>query len=153
MLTPYEGTKADDDGTAIWYPDFDERERYKMEFYTCMKKAVSESPQDMEHALVLLAGYCQKAGLEEEACTVRAAWNHRFKPLGEDLIRKIFRETYVQPYNGKVLSQMNEKERIIREHNQSYMEESSTEGVLPSLFEPVPEHTKENLWRGLIFSH
>ena len=114
VLTPYEGTKADDDGTVVWYPDYDERERYKMEFYTCMKKAISESPQDMEHALVLLAGYCQKAGLEEEACTVRAAWDHRFKPLGEDLIRKIFRETYVQPYNGKVLSQMNEKERIIR---------------------------------------
>jgi hypothetical protein len=27
------------------------------------------------------------------------------------------------------------------------MEESSTEGILPSLFEPVKEHTKENLWR------
>ena len=40
-----------------------------------------------------------------------------------------------------------EDERIIREHNQSFMEESSTEGILPSLFEPVKEHTKENLWR------
>ena len=40
-----------------------------------------------------------------------------------------------------------EDERIIREHNQSFMEESSAEGVLPSLFEPVAEHTKENLWR------
>ena len=114
VLVPYEGTKADDDGTVIWYPDFDERERYKLEFYTCLKKVISESPQDMEHALVLLAGYCQKAGLEEEACIKRAMWDHRFKPLGEDLIRKIFRETYVQPFNGKTLSQMNEKERIIR---------------------------------------
>ena len=113
-LKPYEGTKTDDDGIVVWYPDSDERERYKMEFYTCMKKAVSESPNDMEHALVLLAGYCQKACLEEEACTVRAAWDHRFKPLGEDLIRKVFRETYAQPYNGRTLSQMNEKERIIR---------------------------------------
>ena len=114
VLVAYEGTKADDDGTVIWYPDSDERERYKLEFYTCLKKAVSESPQDMEHALVLLAGYCQKAGLEEEPCVTRAMWDHRFKPLGEDLIRKIFRETYTQPYNGKTLSQMNEKERIIR---------------------------------------
>ena len=114
VLTPYEGTKADNDGTVIWYPDSAERERYKLEFYTCLRKAFSESPQDMEHALVLLAGYCQKAGLEEEACTKRTTWDHRFKPLGEDLIRKIFRETYVQPYNGKTLSQMNEKERIIR---------------------------------------
>ena len=27
------------------------------------------------------------------------------------------------------------------------MEESSAEGVLPSLFEPTIEHTRENLWR------
>ena len=114
VLAPYEGTKADDSGTVFWFPDSDERERYKLEFYTCMKKALGESPQDMEHTLVLLAGYCQKAGLEEEACTVRAIWDYRFKPLGEDLIRKIFRETYIQPFNGKSLSQMNEKERIIR---------------------------------------
>ena len=114
VLTPYEGTKADDNGTVYWFPDSDERERYKLEFYTCLKKALSESSQDMEHALVLLAGYCQKAGLEEEACTKRTIWDHRFKPLGDDLIRKIFRETYVQPYNGKTFSQMNEKERIIR---------------------------------------
>ena len=114
VLAPYEGTKADDSGTVFWFPDSDERERYKLEFYTCMKKALGESPQDMEHTLVLLAGYCQKAGLEEEACTVRAIWDYRFKPLGEDLIRKIFRETYIQSFNGKSLSQMNEKERIIR---------------------------------------
>ena len=114
VLTPYEGTRTDDDGTVIWYPDYDERERYKLEFYTCLKNALIESPQDMEHCLVLLATYCQKAGLEEEACAVRATWDHRFKTLGDDLIRKIFRETYQEPLNGKVASQMNEKERIIR---------------------------------------
>ena len=114
VLQPYAGTKTDDSGTVIWYPDLDERERYRLEFYTCLQKAVGECPDDVEHCLTLLASYCQKASLEEEACTVRAQWDHRFKPLGNDVIRKIFRETYEQPYNGRTLSQMNEKERIIR---------------------------------------
>ena len=114
VLKPYEGTKADDDGTVVWYPDSDERERYQLEFYTCLRKALDDTPEDMEHSAVLLAAYCQKAGLAEEACVSRTLWDHRFKALGEDVIRKIFRETYVKPYNGKTLSQMNEKERIIR---------------------------------------
>ena len=114
VLRPYDGTRADDDGTVIWYPDSDERERYKLEFYTCLKNALSESPDDMEHCLVLLATYCHKAGLEEEPCVVRACWDYRFKELGDDLIRKIFRETYVKPLGDRMLSQMNEKERIIR---------------------------------------
>jgi predicted P-loop ATPase len=39
-----------------------------------------------------------------------------------------------------------EDERIIREHNQSFMEESSMESVLPEIFEPTNEHKRENLW-------
>ena len=113
-LAPYEGTRTDDDGSVVWYPDYDERERYKLEFYTCLKKALGEEPDDAEHCVVLLAGYCQKAGLAEEASTKRVIWDRRFRSLGDDLIRKIFRETYEKPYNGRPLSQMNEKERIIR---------------------------------------
>ena len=113
-LTPYAGTRTDDDGTVIWYPDSDERERYRLEFYTCLRKALSDCSNDREQCLVLLAGYCQKAGLEEEACVARVLWDHRFNPLGDDVIRKIFRATYEKPYNGRTLSQMNEKERIIR---------------------------------------
>ncbi|MCR5365025.1 MAG: hypothetical protein K6E67_02615 [Prevotella sp.] len=113
-LTPYAGTRTDDDGTVIWYPDSDERERYRLEFYTCLRKALSDCSNDREQCLVLLAGYCQKAGLEEAACVARVLWDHRFNPLGDDVIRKIFRATYEKPYNGRTLSQMNEKERIIR---------------------------------------
>ena len=40
-----------------------------------------------------------------------------------------------------------EDEREIRQHNQSFMEESSAEGILPSLFEPTTDHARENLWR------
>ena len=114
VLQPYDGTKTDDDGTVIWYPGYDERERYQMEFFTCLQKALSDSPEDAEHCVVLLAGYCQKAHLEEEACTKRAMWDYRFKKLGDDVIRKIFRTTYQKPLGGKAVSQMNEKERIIR---------------------------------------
>lgn len=114
VLTAYEGTRTDDDGTVIWYPDYDERERIQMEFQVCLSKAVDDGGDNAEHCLQLLADYCHKAGLEEEACTVRALWQMRFKPLGEDLVRKTFRNTYKKAYHGKPLSQMNEKERIAR---------------------------------------
>ena len=113
-LKPYEGTKADDGGTVIWYPDDEQRERIKMEFQTCLSKAIDDAPDNMEECLQRLADYCRKACLAEEGCTVRAIWNRRFKPLGEDLIRKTFRNAYKQPYDGKPISQMNEKERIMR---------------------------------------
>ena len=114
VLTAYKGTKADDDGQVIWYPDYDERERIKMEYYTCLSKALDDQPECDEQCLVLLAGYCQKAHLEEEACVMRTHWDNRFRQLSLDVIRKVFRETYKKPYNGRTLSQMNEKERIIR---------------------------------------
>ena len=114
VLQAYEGTKADDDGQVVWYPDYDERERIQMEYYTCLSKALDDKPECDEQCLVLLAGYCQKAHLEEEACVMRTHWDHRFRQLSLDVIRKVFRETYQKPYNGKTMSQMNEKERIIR---------------------------------------
>jgi predicted P-loop ATPase len=114
VLTAYEGTKADDDGQVIWYPDYDERERIQMEYYTCLSKALDDQPECDEQCLVLLAGYCQKARLEEEACVMRTHWDRRFRQLSLDVIRKVFREIYKKPYNGRTLSQMNEKERIIR---------------------------------------
>ena len=113
-LKRYEGTKTDDNGAVIWYPDYEERDRIKMEYYTCLSKALDDHPAESEECLVKLAGYCQKAGLEEEACVKRAQWDIRFKQLGDDIIRKAFRTVYKKPYNGRTLSQMNEKERIIR---------------------------------------
>ena len=114
VLKAYEGTKADDNGQVIWYPDYDERERMQMEYYTCLSRALDEHPEADEQCLVLLAGYCQKARLEEEACIMRAHWDVRFHQLSLDIIRKVFRSAYKKPYNGRTLSQMNEKERIIR---------------------------------------
>ena len=113
-LQPYEGTKADDNGTVIWYPDYEHRERIEMEFQTCLAKALDDCPENMEQCLQALADYCAMACLAEEGCVVRASWNARFKPLGLDLIRKTFRNSYKKPYNGKPISQMNEKERIMR---------------------------------------
>ena len=113
-LKPYEGTKTDDNGTVIWYPDYEQRERIEMAFQTCLSKALDDCPENMEQCLQTLADYCAKACLEEEGCVVRASWNARFKQLGTDLIRKTFRNAYKKPYKGKPISQMNEKERIMR---------------------------------------
>lgn len=113
-LQAYEGTQADDDGTVIWYPDYELRERIEMAFQTCLSKALDDCPDNMEQCLQTLADYCAKACLEEEGCVIRASWNARFKPFGTDVIRKTFRNSYKKPYNGKPISQMNEKERIMR---------------------------------------
>ena len=113
-LKVYEGTKTDDDGTVVWYPDDDERERIQMEFQICLSKAIDDCQDDMEQCLQTLADYCRKGCLSEEGCVKRALWNARFKALGEDLIRKVFRNTYKEPYNGKPVSQMNDKERVMR---------------------------------------
>lgn len=113
-LQAYEGTKADDDGQVVWYPDSDERQRFDLEFQTCLAKALDDCPTDMTECLQTLADYCAKACLPEESCTLRTSWNARFKPLGTDLIRKTFRNAYKKPYDGRPVSQMNEKERIMR---------------------------------------
>ena len=113
-LTAYEGTEADDEGRVVWYPDYEQRERIELEFQTCLSKAIDDCGDDAEPCLQALADYCNKAGLAEEGCVMRASWNARFKPLGIDLIRKIFRNSYKKTYNGKPISQMNEKERIMR---------------------------------------
>ena len=113
-LQAYEGTKADDDGQVVWYPDSDERQRFDLEFQTCLAKALDDCPTDMTECLQTLADYCAKACLPEESCTLRTSWNARFKPLGADLIRKTFRNAYKKPYDGRPVSQMNEKERIMR---------------------------------------
>ncbi|MBR3480013.1 MAG: hypothetical protein IKH32_04860 [Prevotella sp.] len=113
-LTAYEGTKTDDNGTVVWYPDDEARERIEMEFQTCLSKAIDDAGDQPEECLQILADYCRKACLQEEGCVVRTLWNARFKPLGEDLVRKVFRNTYKKPHNGKPVSQMNEKERIMR---------------------------------------
>ena len=113
-LTVYEGTKADDEGTVVWFPDDEERSRIELEFQICLSKAIDDCGNEAEKCLQTLADYCHKACLAEEGCVTRTMWNARFKPLGTDVIRKTFRNTYKNPYNGKPVSQMNEKERIMR---------------------------------------
>jgi hypothetical protein len=113
-LKAYEGTKTDDNGTVVWYPGYEKRERIELEYQTCLSKALDDCPENMEQCLQTLADYCNKACLSEEGCIVRTSWNARFKPLGIDLIRKTFRNAYKKPYKGTPVSQMNEKERIMR---------------------------------------
>ena len=113
-LQAYEGTKVDDDGTVVCYPNTEEIERIDLEFQTCLSKAIDDSEGNAERCLQLMADYCAMACLQEEGSIVRASWNSYFKRLGIDLIRKTFRNSYKKDYKGKRLSQMNEKERIMR---------------------------------------
>ena len=114
-LTKYQDVKVETDGSIEWYPSYEEREQLRMEYYSCLYRALEEHPDDNdeEQALVALADYCRKARLEEEACVKRTLWQCRFQGQ-EDLVRKIFRSAYVRSYQGKTTSQMNQKERIAR---------------------------------------
>ena len=94
-LKAYEGTKTDDNGTVVWYPGYEQRERIELEYQTCLSKALDDCPENMEQCLQTLADYCNMACLAEEGCVVRTSWNARFKPLGIDLIRKTFRNAYI----------------------------------------------------------
>ena len=278
ILLPYMGTKTDDDGTVIWYPDSDEQERYKLEFYTCMRKALDESPDDMEKCLVLLADYALWPkyfhrwflAMVAQAMNINRDYGNSMVPMligGEGIKKSIFcknilppsmREYYmddikmqnpeqvervlgrmwlvcIDEFNAKtdreqakvkrlltekdvqmrkmrsaeytmtprlcsfiattndptplssaegnrrylcieVKGEIDMSERVpykqmfaqavtelqdpdclywftsedeqeIREHNHSFMEESTAEGILPSLFEPTAERTRVNLWR------
>lgn len=57
-LGVYAGTKADDDGTVVWYPDSDERNRIDLEFQTCLSEALDDQPENMKACLQALADYC-----------------------------------------------------------------------------------------------
>ena len=113
-LAVYEGTKVDDEGTVVLYPDNEERQRMELEYQACLSKAIDDGEGQAEKTLQTLADYCHKACLQEEACVERASWNARFGTLGIDVIRKTFRNAYKDPCNGRNISQMNEKERIMR---------------------------------------
>ena len=112
-LAPYRRVQVDDDGWVTDVPAYEERQRMKEEFYTCLTRALNEYPaeEDAEQALCTLAGYCRKAMLEEEASVRRTLWHWHFREH-EDVVRKIFRAAYAREYQGKPLSQMNQKERI-----------------------------------------
>ena len=114
VLKAYKGTQVEDGGEVVWYPEYNERERLQMEYQACLSKAIDEEADDSERCVQLLADYCAKARLGEEGCVKRTQGRFRFRDVSDDLIRKIFRNAYKQPYEGRALSQMNEKERIMR---------------------------------------
>ena len=114
VLKAYKGTQVEDGGEVVWYPEYNERERLQMEYQACLSKAIDEEADDSERCVQLLADYCAKARLGEESCVKRTQGRFRFRDVSDDLIRKIFRNAYKQPYEGRTLSQMNEKERIMR---------------------------------------
>ena len=115
LLSTYRQPYVDDNGNVEDGPTDEEREHMKEEYYTCLKKALEEHPnqKDQEQALCTLAGYCHQAHLEEEASVRRTLWQWQFLEH-EDIVRKIFRAAYARNYQGKALSQMNQKERIAR---------------------------------------
>ena len=114
VLKAYEDTHSDDEGNVLPPPSLEVREQAQLEYQTCLSKALEEAGDNVEHCVQQLADYCAKAHLGEEDSVERTRWQSRFRTLSEDVIRKIFRNAYRKPQSEKPLSQMNEKERIMR---------------------------------------
>ena len=112
-LAQYADCQADRYGYVSNRSEEEEQERLQLEYHTCLQHALEEATDGDEQALAMLAGYCRKARLGEEACVHLTLWQWQFHQ-SEDLVRKIFRSAYASPYRGKSLSQMNQKERIAR---------------------------------------
>ena len=104
-----------DDGSISYGPADEQREQWRMEYLTCLRRAVENTPEnaDAEQLLTKLADYCRLARLEEEPCVVRTLWQGRFEGR-EYLVRKVFRAVYAEPYKGRPLSKMNHKEQVAR---------------------------------------
>ena len=111
-LEKYRDTQVEPDGSVACYPQYEERERLRMEYYSCLYRVLEETPDptDTEQALNKLADCCRRAKLEEEACVKRTLWQSQFQKH-EDLVRKIFRAAYARRYQGRRVSPMNQKER------------------------------------------
>ena len=116
LIRQEEGSDATVKLTPSGEVDCDEAEQQKqmqLEFYACMEKAAEET-SDPESQVLTLANYCRLAYLPEEFCLHRVLMSPVSIPLDDDVKRKIFRAVYQNPYEGKPVSQMNEKERIAR---------------------------------------
>ncbi|MBR1545836.1 MAG: hypothetical protein IJ633_03425 [Prevotella sp.] len=114
VLKAYENVEADHRGEVHHTTDADEMEHLRLEYHTCLSKALDEEGDDMERCLQRLADYCAKVQLSEEGCVERTLWQLRFRMFSSDVIRKVFRNAYKKPLKGRTLSMMNEKERIMR---------------------------------------
>lgn len=115
LQTQYSDVIVNANGTIEEQFDYNELERRRLEYYSCLNNALKQHPDDdkQEEALIELARACQRAHLPEEECIKRTLLIERPK-CSEDLVRKIFRATYARKHRGKAVSQMNKEEIIAR---------------------------------------
>ena len=116
----YPNANTNKNGFTSSDPTWEQREKQRLNFYTCCNKASEDlkmkgdkNNDDGEHFVILLAKYCRKSALPEEASVIRVSWLGQVN-LSIDSIRKIFRNVYAQHENGKPMAMMNEKERTAR---------------------------------------
>ena len=92
-------------------------EKERADFYTCQRKAredyVAESDDKAileEGMMTLLAQYCRKSALPEEASVIRAVRDAEH--MGIESVRSIFRSVYEKNKPGVPMAMMTEKQRI-----------------------------------------
>ena len=119
VLDRYPLAVTDRQGRVTSEPSWEEIERERADFYTCVTKAIErvtptdDDPASVEQLVIELAELCRKSGLPEESAVKRTGYYRRWH-LTEDMVRKIFHTVYVKHPEGRPWSQMSEKERIAR---------------------------------------
>ena len=112
---------TDRNGNFSSDPTAADLENERLNYYACVDRAWQESDTDsdlivsdpiaQERFLVCLARLCRKSGLQEEA-SVQRTGNYHHWGISIEMVRKIFRSVYQKRPEGRLWSQMEEKERI-----------------------------------------
>ena len=89
-----------------------QRQQADQEFFVCMKHALLDGVEPTD-VVTALAGHCHRVGLSEELCIQRTLHHPRIT-LDETLVRSIFQSVYARPPQGRLTSQMSQKELIAR---------------------------------------
>lgn len=117
LTRQYPLAKTDEQGRTTSDASWEEVERERKDFYTCMNRALDEvkpqqdDPVSQERFVMLLASLCRKSGLPEESSVERTGAYPQWH-MDIQQVRQLFRAVYEQAEPGEPMSQMTEKQRI-----------------------------------------
>ena len=116
-LNDYPNARTDKQGWTTSDTPQEMIEKERADFYTCLRKAREDYEAESddkaiqeEGMMTLLAQYCRKSALPEEASVIRAT--RTAEHMGIESVRSIFRSVYEKDKEGRPMAMMTEKQRI-----------------------------------------
>lgn len=113
-LNDYPNARTDKQGWTTSDTPQEMIEKERADFYTCLRKAREDYEAESddkaiqeEGMMTLLAQYCRKSALPEEASVIRAT--RTAEHMGIESVRSIFRSVYEKDKEGRPMAMMTEK--------------------------------------------